>query len=407
MGINNKSVIFKNSDYFENSKSDFMINKKLEVMEFKNAVILPIKRKKGLLFGCGGVTCDEEYLSISAQLGYNMMDRVNGAYEVKNENIEHVNKTVVYINYFRKHWGHFLMDVVGRLWYALDSDKDTLFVYTVDSEGENEISGNYLEFLELLGIERNQLVKINRPTSFDKVVIPESSIYPGKYYTQEYREIFKRVTYQAIKKIKDSGIPKFLDVKKVYCSRSNFAPAKRRENGEHFIEEVFNNNGYSSVYMETLTLTQQIYILNNADSVAALSGSLPHNLLFVQQHNNFIILNKTYLFNLHQSMINQITSAVIKEVDVFVAPMPVTYGQGPFIIRITNDFVDFCAVNDIACEYEPNERLKFTEKLRYYFNWIWINKKFVLKNGFRIDKFDNDVDYSCLRKFYADSQKVK
>ena len=60
-------------------------------------------------------------------------------------------------------------------------DINTKIVYTCFKDENCTIDGNYLELLELLGIQRDRMICVNAPTRFRKVIIPESAIYPGSY----------------------------------------------------------------------------------------------------------------------------------------------------------------------------------------------------------------------------------
>lgn len=391
--LGNKKKELDSTEYF-----DF---RELSYETIENGIVLPLKKGGNSLpslFGAGGVVdAHGKYVENSAQLGFNMMNRVYGAYEFNKNDLNISSQKVVYINYFIKHWGHFLLDVIGRLWFALENISDYYYVYTV-SYGENDyITGNFLEFIKFVGIPENRLIMINKPTRFESVIVPESAIYPGKYYTEKYKRIFDKVI---------SGVDNIGNCpSKIYCSRSAFCPAVKKESGEAEIEKIFTDNGFVSIHMETLTLSEQIDVINSADEIVALSGTLAHNLLFSRNKNKFTILNKTYLWNSHQYMINKIAAANVIEVDIYVAPLPVTYGNGPFIVKITNNLIAYCKDNKIAIGLSANTKLNIREKIKYYLLWIWTNKRFVLKHGFKFDKFDMDVNYTELKEHYKLQQK--
>jgi hypothetical protein len=69
--------------------------------------------------------------------------------------------------------------------------------------------------------------------------------------------------------------------------------------------------------------------------VAALSGTLCHNILFAGADTELLILNKTHIINTHQVLINQLVGVPVTYVDVYKEPFkhfPVSYGGGPFLL---------------------------------------------------------------------------
>ena len=73
---------------------------------------------------------------------------------------------MVYCGYLVNHWGHFLVEAVNRLWYALKNDQTVdKYVFFLDEGQEREIKGNYKEFFQLLKIW-DKVELINTPTKY-------------------------------------------------------------------------------------------------------------------------------------------------------------------------------------------------------------------------------------------------
>ncbi|HEV0084610.1 TPA: glycosyltransferase family 61 protein, partial [Streptococcus pneumoniae] len=339
------------NDFYKLINKSYLSDKELQVQQVKAGIVLPPKafetklsNKLGLqksLHGKGGVVdSNGNYIELSAQKAVGMRNRVYGPYKINYDNLPIRNEKVIYLNYFIKQWGHFLLDVVGRLWYPLLQDNDTKLVYTCYAGTETKIEGNYLEFLKLLGIDQSRLIMINCPTQFSEVIIPESSILPGGYYTKEYKQLFSSV-------VENIKLDKYdVNAKMIYCSRSKLGIAKSKEFGEDGIEGIFKQNGYTSVYMETMSLEEQIKTLLSAKTIVLTSGSLAHNLLFVNKDIDVFILNKTYRVNLHQFLINEISDATVRFVDIYRSPLPILYGYGPFLMDLTKPLANFLDDNE-------------------------------------------------------------
>ncbi|MBQ3457166.1 MAG: DUF563 domain-containing protein, partial [Synergistaceae bacterium] len=186
-------------------------------------------------------------------------------------------------------------------------------------------------------------------------------------FTQEYKDMFDIV-------VANSGASLTGD-NKIYCSRAHFRNAQLWEDGEKYIEQVFSENGYTSVYMEEMTLSEQIAALNSSREIAMMLGTLAHNLLFLRNEAAEVtIINKYCGGNGHQLLINQLSGASVTYVDAYVAPMPVGIGFGPYILRITEQFRNYCRDKGLkisdALEKSSSVKLKLGTKIWYYAKWI-------------------------------------
>jgi hypothetical protein len=160
--------------------------------------------------------------------------------------------------------------------------------------------------------------------------------------------------------------------------------------------------------MEKMKLEEQIYILNTANEIALINGSLAHNLLFVRSKNKIYIINKTYRCNRHQFLINQLSRVDSTYIDAYVAPLPILYGYGPFLIKITDEFLLFCKINNYNIDdVYRNTKLKISEKIWYYARYLYLYKKFFI-TGETIKESNNEDDeksFSSVRKYYHELQK--
>lgn len=303
---------------------------KLTAETFPDATILPLQRfeNDSLLFGRGGVLNNQgAYIDSSS-----IPNRVQGAYNYSY--YERIDEKVVYCGFFVNQWGHFLIESVSRLWYFLENDTTIdHYVFFVKSGEKINISGNYREFLQLLGIW-DKLVFINKPTQYREVVIPELSYSRMNYYSEQYKVLFKTVSLAAQKKYEES-------TSKIYLSRSKIKNIEKKEFGLRIIDSFFQNNGYTILHPEQLTLTELIAYINSADEIATLSGSIHHNLLFAQDHKRIVIIERSPLNNEIQVDINKMKFFDTTYVDANIPIYPVSVGVGPFIMAYNNYMKDF------------------------------------------------------------------
>ena len=178
---------------FLNKYKMYKREEKLSCLECENGLILPrIIDGATPIWGKGGV-CDSENKFVHLSEYHGGWAEHGGYYDWTDE--EYLDDTVVYFGVFFNHWGHFLVDLIGRMWYCIQHQISEIKVAYL---GEEDPKGNFLEFFELLGIQREQLIRITKPTRCRKVIVPEFSCRPCVWYTDEYQSIFDTVISRAL-----------------------------------------------------------------------------------------------------------------------------------------------------------------------------------------------------------------
>ena len=117
----------------------FEEKQELALWQGKNATILPLwefPEDEDLLFGRGGVVDEAgDYVPLSG-----IETRIMNRYPF--ENPVYRDEKVVYCGYLVNHWGHFLVEAVTRLWYALEQDPTVdKYVFFVDKGEERTVKG--------------------------------------------------------------------------------------------------------------------------------------------------------------------------------------------------------------------------------------------------------------------------
>lgn len=298
----------------------FAEKKSLIVETYQKAVILPLKRypEDQLWLGRGGVVEQSgKYVQLSC-----IEERLDGKYDY--DNPQYRNESVVYCGYFNQRWGHFLIEVIARLWFFLKYDNLSYkYVYFVANAESVILDGNYKEFFRLLGI-LDRIEIINEPVQYREVIVPQVSYNRMYYYSDDYKNILSTVINNAMLECRGQRL-----YDKVFFSRSRWGKA---EYGLDMLDDFFDKNGFKVVCPETLTLTQMIFILQKADTVAAVSGSTAHNILFGKDGQEFIIMERCAINNWDQTNINRIKQLNVTYIDANLAFFPVSYGSGPFFL---------------------------------------------------------------------------
>lgn len=199
---------------------------RLKIEMCDDAVILPYYIQEQFKI-CGGGVFDKNGKLIP-------ISKINATTPVGNFQEEFIfsDEIVVYCGGCRPyapHWGHFLIDVVSRLWYVLSKNvKSDVKYIIVGTEGKDyKLDGNFLEFLRLMGIE-DKVQILKKATKFKRVIIPEKSydfdlsikkIHDFHYYSKEYLETFDYVVKKALDKQNNYDIKE--SHKKIYLIRND------------------------------------------------------------------------------------------------------------------------------------------------------------------------------------------
>ncbi|MBE6924089.1 MAG: glycosyltransferase family 61 protein [Ruminococcaceae bacterium] len=323
---------------FENNHNMYRMERPMEVVTVPQGIILPQKEvPDGPMWGLGGV-CDSkgEFVPLSYYDGG--WATHGGGYQWENE--AYIDCDVVYFGMFFNHWGHFLVDLLGRLWYFAQNKGDGLKLAYLGTEAPR---GNFLEFFSLLGIQKENLLHITEPTRFRNVIVPEFSCKSCVWYSDEYRTIFDSM----IDTVNQEGyVPADLpSLEKVYFTRLAFGKAKSTEIGENNIAKWLECNGFSLIAPEKLSIRDQIYVWNHAGHIVCLDGSIPISVAF---SNNpalkLTILHKTHLEHLNVELYLLMRQCQAVFLDAYWEPFkkyPKNIGAGPFLFHITADLQDY------------------------------------------------------------------
>lgn len=318
---------------------------------FNNSTILPRKSIDAdeVVFGRGGVVdSNGNYVEKSG-----LTSRFGGLYPI--DKVEHRDEKVVYCGMFIRHWGHFLVEVVSRLWFFLEHDDGiSKYVFVVEENTTENINGNYLRFFQLLGIAE-RIEVINKPTSFKTVIVPELGYSRMRYYSDQYKNIFDTVVKNAV-----ATNPTICQTDKIYFSRGHFKKAINSEIGHELLEHYFKLNGFTVLYPEELSLEEMICYIRNADICATPSGTLPHNYLFAQDHKKTIVVERMTLINEIQVDVDRIKNLDLTYIDGHWLVYPGVSGGGPFLYGYTKEFNKF--TNDR--EYQHPDSGYFADKYR-------------------------------------------
>ena len=265
---------------------------------------------------------------------------INTLLEEQNLNISdavHEHKTVVYLGMFLRTWGHFITDSMRLLWFVRSeafSEKfsDCELVYMPDTRFKPE--GSYKRMLEIPGVNISKIKPVTKLTKYDRVILPDECFFKNsegvRFFTPEYRALIDSVRDFAENNYKPS------DKKKVYYSHSRFG--KGHTFGEDKLERYFASKGYEIVYPEKLSLDEQLNILINCESFASTIGSCSHNMIFLRDDTEVILIPRANYLTGYQTAIDQVHRQNIHYIDssfsIFTHKRP---WDGPFLYFVSSN----------------------------------------------------------------------
>lgn len=331
---------------FENSMHDYYREKPLNVLEVKDGIILPARSpqvygKVQPWMGLGGVLdCNGEFVSMSGIEASDFDGLVfGGKYDINVSDVVYCDEAVVYMGLFIAHWGHFILEYCTRLWYIIENNINCRIAFCKTDWENNSLEGPYVEFLNLLGIEKDRLVFIESPTQFHKIIVPEQSYLRNKYYTKSYMNLISYVKDRV-----NLSLPVY---EKIYFSRKEFVKnmCPQKEHGEAAIEKSFELNGFKVFYPEKMTTLEQIWYVKNCKQIVVAIGGAGCNTVFLNKNATAIFLEKMAINGGDTLQICQ--SAGVEKIvyiDCYRNWFPSvsrTYGTGPHCLAVTKELTCF------------------------------------------------------------------
>ena len=359
-----KRLYVRNVDEWETILSDGKLsNRKLGVKVVDHGIILPA-RKHSTVAGYAGGVCDENFNFVA---GFNRFNtgrkawiNVDAAYSVAREDIVQLDEDVIFGGTLNGHFGHFMMENWCRLWYVLQHPElDFKIVFIIAKYGQKSW---FDDFFRLMGIAKERIVYVNKPTQFRSVTVPDQSQYWNDF-TKEWT-----LPFQAIKSHVKPAEPK-----KLYLTRTKLEGKTVHIHNEGYFEDFFSAHGFEVVAPEKLTSEEQISLIMGADEIAATMGTLTHWALFCKPTAKFIMLPRTENYDGHfQRIVNNIFSNYYI-VDVSKNFMYANHDTGECLIGSTKYWKEF--VSDYFGEQidEDDDAPYFDDALENYVNF-WFKK---------------------------------
>lgn len=212
-----------------------------------------------------------------------------------------------------RHFGHFLTEVLPRLWAAefVDLDDTSLLMK------KRHFQPWMLEYLRAFGFDARQLVLFEDPVQCEELVIARQGCVLGGYFHPLAQALARRVAdYHE----GPTGGPR-----RLYLSRRGIA--QRRLLNEERIEAIAEQAGFTTIQPETLSIGEQVRLFAGATHLVWPVGSGGYNALFARQNPRKLVLRAGSFRNRVDVNLN---AAIGGEVD-FVEGEALDLAQSPMM----------------------------------------------------------------------------
>ncbi|MCL2278291.1 MAG: glycosyltransferase family 61 protein [Oscillospiraceae bacterium] len=324
--LHNFRLYTKNAcEHSQYLKTDLNIKKTLTVNTIENGVILPLRNHPGSQSFCGkGGVCDSDGNFVAGHKTHPEISLtglfVDEAYPLPID-IPYVDETVVYGGLFYVHFGHFITESLSRMWYFVENQSCRYRYVFITPESHFPESSHLIEYLYMLGLNKDDIIILREPTRFRSIIIPDQStyIYAG----------FRPGAMQVFNSIRNSIPPAKYD--KVYFTRAKFRSYQhdiQDTTNEEYFENYFRTKGFDIIAPEQLSIRQQVAIMAGAKEYACVSGSLHHHILFGGKKLKATILNRSHCSMENAGMrvpmqwVSQMTECPVTIVDVYANFLP-------------------------------------------------------------------------------------
>lgn len=226
-----------------------------------------------------------------------------------------VNNPLFFFVYNTENYYHFLYDTLPYLISFFELRKNETGLKLLMSYPNQTKNSHYrfvTEFLELLGITKNDIEIIQNETVYNTIYVSTSYTHGGKSNDPPRQEIFS-----LFKSIKERINLNYSTPKKIYVSRrshihgdlsnigTNYTSRRKMENEDELVDLLI-KNGFTEIFTETMSTTDKIIMFANAEVVIGAIGGGICNVLFSPNNTKlisivspyFLDINKRFLFSL-------------------------------------------------------------------------------------------------------------
>lgn len=180
------------------------------------------------------------------------------------------------------HFGHFTSEVLARVWgwkQAKSEYPQTKALISI-TPGESQLATWQIDLLAAAGISSSDIQEFDGPVLVERLIGATPMLSNPKYIHEGVTDIWKSVGKNLI----DTS---FGD-KKIFVSRK--PQLGRGCSNSREVEDYFRGKGFTIVYPEDHSASEQASLFNNAETIAGFAGSGMFSLIFAQEPKKVILI---------------------------------------------------------------------------------------------------------------------
>lgn len=153
------------------------------------------------------------------------------------------------------HYGHFITEILSRLWCFKDIDlKNFRFITSL-----NNLEWSF--FLRPFNVKATAILRITHPVQVDDLFIANQGIVLGRWMSPKTFSVYNHIAKYYINDTNKTG------PSRIYVSRTKLKGLRNLVN-ELEIEDLFKRKGFQIIYPETMSFYEQINVFSEASIVA-------------------------------------------------------------------------------------------------------------------------------------------
>lgn len=261
----------------------------------------------------------------------------------------------VYLGTLENHFGHFLLEHTTRMYAVLKPECRGKKYIIVNNRQLSDVQPFVWEFLSLLGISPDNVFIVNQSTKVRSLYIPDVGFEIPDTSSRQFAALFDSIS--------DSRLPE-IRADKVYVSRMKLS--ERSTFGEEQIQNIFEKNGFTVIYPECLTLTEQVAYMKNCKCLAGIAGSALHLSLLMPSGGTVVQIKRNKLLRDNVDTQHALCSTKgcdLVVVDCAAEKLPTHHwSEFPQIIAPTKYFVQFLRDAGFSCSPSDLEMNQHTRQ---------------------------------------------
>jgi hypothetical protein len=275
----------------------------------------------------------------------------------------------VFIGSIHGHYGHIITEGIARLWYLIDSKEYDQCVYVAETGFDAKSETRFLELCELFGLDTGKIERIYETTVFRTLYVPEPSIRFYDYYHKEYVRTIDKIIEGAKKQKGDNSRQNsFLYVNKLKSLNA-------RNINEIELSDVMEKNKVRQIVPEDINMGTFINLLQQFDTLIAISGTASHNAVFKRKGSRMICLNRSHHIHPLQTMICESRDIELVYVDCFAISTDLQFGHLPCFVYKTKYFKNWLSTLELV--NPPNQ---YSQRTLHFIKFFYITLRVLIRD---------------------------